>query len=203
MSARDLSRADSPVGGHSTPPDVVRHIDHRRQRLPNASRPRLACDRARYSRHETRVPRCRQRDRLREHRAAVTHEPVYRFLERDDRDAEPSGVDEVVLDGVDACGVRTSSRSTHVITESDLKPEHAVRVVVRRVVAIARNHEQLPELLVECHPPQQVAHALGRRQTRVMIRRARLCQRRRARRGDERNGEGRGQLMTQEHEGRG
>ena len=51
----------------------------------------------------------------------------------------------------------------------NLQAEDAVRIVVRGVVEVARQHEDLPELLLERHSCEQVGHALGNRQLRVAI----------------------------------
>ena len=70
---------------------------------------------------------------------------------------------------------------------ADLQAEDAVRVVVGGVVEIAGDHEQLPELLLERHAAEQVAHARVDRPRRVAIRRTlRRLAKRRARRRDQR-----------------
>jgi hypothetical protein len=140
----------------ASPSHVVRDVDDRGQRLPHASRARLARNRVRDSCHECRVPRRREPDRLREHSAAVAHESVERLLEWHDRDAESRALDEIALDGVDTFGVSPRGRSRFLRgggrrRRNDLQPEDAVRVVVCRVVQVARDHEQLPELLFERH----------------------------------------------------
>jgi hypothetical protein len=108
------------------------------------------------------------------------------LLERDDRDAEPSSLDEVALDVVDPLRVRSCGVGG-VASRRDLKAEDAVRVVVGGIVEVAGDHEQLPELFFERHAAEQVAHAHGDRPRRVAIRRAlRRLAKRRARRREQR-----------------
>src|SRR4029079_11866712 len=52
----------------------------------------------------------------------------------------------------------------------DLQAERSVRVVMRGVVEIAGDHEGLPELLLERHAAEQVAHAVGDGQACVAVR---------------------------------
>ena len=77
-------------------------------------------------------------------------------------------LDEVLLNRVDALGVRARGgrrrRRRRVLRRADLQAEDAVRVVVGGRVEIARDHEQLPELLLERHAREQVAHARVDRQ---------------------------------------
>ena len=69
----------------------------------------------------------------------------------------------------DALGVRASGSDRPGRGGRDLETEDPFRVVVRRVVQIARNHEQLPELLLERHPAKEIADAVGDRQAGVPI----------------------------------
>ena len=86
-------------------------------------------------------------------------------------------LDEVALDGVDALGVRASRQPSGGRSGRDLKAEDAFRVVVRRVVEAAGNHEQLPELLLERHPPEQIAHAIFNGKLWVLVGRRSLTRR--------------------------
>src|SRR5690242_6053098 len=90
---------------------------------------------------------------------------MHPLLERNDRDAEAGGVDEVVLEGILELGVATRSRGA-----TSLQSEDAMRVVVGRISAAAGDHEQLPELLVDRHPTEQVPHAHFYRQSRILVR---------------------------------
>ena len=85
---------------------------------------------------------------------------MHRLVERNDGNAKARLLDEVPLDRVDALGCRIR----------DLKPEDAFRVVVCGVVEIARNHEQLPELLFERHAREQIADPLVDGRLRILVR---------------------------------
>ena len=52
-----------------------------------------------------------------------------------------------------------------------LEPENAFSVVVRGIVQVPGDHKPLPELLLECHPAEEVADPVGDRQARVPVRR--------------------------------
>src|SRR5262245_30245127 len=100
---------------------------------------------------EGRVPRGREPDGLRKNRCTGDFaESVQGFLEWDDRDAEPRLLDEILLDRVDSFGVLLRGELL-AGPRPDLKPEDAAAVVVRRVVEIAGDHEQLPEFFFERH----------------------------------------------------
>src|SRR5690606_21615944 len=51
----------------------------------------------------------------------------------------------------------------------DLKPERTVGVIMRRVVQTAGAHVELPELLLERHAREQVAHARVDRQAGIAV----------------------------------
>ncbi len=114
-----------------------------------------------YARHERRVERCGERNRLRKHGRARANETVDRLVERDDWNAEGCRVDEVALNRVHArrVGARIG-RGPCSVANSDLKPERAVRIVVR-CVPIAGQHEELPEFVVDRHAADQVVDAIG------------------------------------------
>ncbi len=166
----------------ASPADVARDVDDRREHLPDAARAGFSGGGGGHTRHERGVPRCRQADRLRERRGAGLGEAVQRLLEGDDRNAEPGLLDEVALDGVDPLGVPAGNVSGRRLRArlgaalaagrlGDLQAEDATRVVEGRVVQVARDHVQLPELLLERHAREQVADAFARRQPRVTVRR--------------------------------
>ena len=136
------------------PAHVGRDVHHRREQLPDPARPRLPRDRGRDVAHQPRIERRRQRDRRRKYGGSAPHDPVYAFLERQHRDAEPRRVREVPLQRVVGDGIRPCIRGRPV-----LQPEDAVRIVVRRVGPAPRQHEELPELLLERHAAEQVVHA--------------------------------------------
>src|SRR5262249_45493043 len=132
----------------ATPANVTREVDHWREYLTDSATSRLTRNCTRDAAHERGVPRRGEPDRLRENRGAGNFaKAVQRFLEGNDRNAEPSLVDEVFLDCVDAFSVLLRGEF---LTRplSDLQTEDAVAVVVRRVVEVTWDHEQLPELLV-------------------------------------------------------
>ena len=153
---------------YSSPAHVVRDVDDWREDLANASGTSLAGDGLAGAGHEIAIPSRRERYGGGKHRRAIALKPVDGLVERDDRNAKPRFLDEVALDGIDALGrwIR------------DLKAEDALRVVGRRIVEIARDHEELPELLFERHARQEIAHALVDLQQRILVRR---CLRRRER----------------------
>jgi hypothetical protein len=53
-------------------------------------------------------------------------------------------------------------------------PAFFVAVVMRRIAQIARRHVELPELLLQPHAAEEIAHAIGNGEPRIVIRRARL-----------------------------
>ena len=142
----------------------------------------LARDGRRHPLDERHIPRRGERDRLRKHRRPLARQPVHRLVEGNDGNAEPSPLDEEALDGVDPFRVRPCNRGRRPLRlallaqgrpslcrRGNLQAEDAVRIVVRGVVEVPRQHEDLPELLLERHSCEQVGHALGNRQLRVAI----------------------------------
>src|SRR5690606_342312 len=89
---------------HTTPAHVVRNVHDRREHLADAAAARLAGNRTRDTTDERRVPRRRERDRLRKRRRTLAHQTVQRLVERNDRNAESRLLDEPALDRVDARG---------------------------------------------------------------------------------------------------
>jgi hypothetical protein len=142
--------------------------------LSNPTTSCFARRRAGDSSHQRRIPRRGEGNRLREHRRAIGAESVEGFLERDDRNAESRLLDEVLLNRVDA--LRVCLRCERLsLSAADLQSERAVPVVVGRVVEVTGDHEELPELLVEGHSPDEIAHSDINGCTRVAVRCGRLC----------------------------
>ncbi len=137
------------------PAHVAGEVDDGREDHADTAASGLCGNCARDAADKGGVECCGQRDGLREDGGARTHEAVQRFLERDHRDTEPRAFDEVALDGIDARRVCACVSGV-----AHLEPEHAVRPIVRRIVEAARQHEELPELLLQRHASEKVPDAL-------------------------------------------
>ena len=175
---------------HAPPSHVVREVDDGREHLADAAAARLEGDGRGHAGHQITIEGGRERDRLRKDRRAVARQTVHGLVERNDRDVKARPLDEAPLDEVDAHRVLERRVTGALGFRRDLQPEHAARVVVGRVVEIARDHVELPELLLERHPPEKVADAVGHRQPRVAVRTdVALCRARSRQQQEERCGD--------------
>ncbi len=149
---------------HATPAHVAGQVHHRREHLPDAPASGFVRDRPRDPRQEQRVPGGREADGLGKHGRAGAHQAVQGLFERDDWNAQPGLLDEVALDRVDPLGLHAGPGAA-----GDLQAEHTVGPVAGRVLQVTGEHEQLPELLFERHPAQQVLHPSSDRQGDVPV----------------------------------
>ena len=65
--------------------------------------------------------------------------------------------------------MRSACARARVRASGYLEPEDALAVVVGRIVEIAGDHEQLPELFLEGHAPEQVLDAVGNRKAGIPV----------------------------------
>lgn len=181
--ARDEERVLAVRLVGATPARLAAEVEVRAEHLMAAARPHLERRRREDARGELRVPRARERERLREVSALRGHLAMERLVVKDRRDTEPRVLDQPSLDGVRKG--RRLARALSLVLARDLPDavlHHHGRALGREVAAVDREvglrsglrplrpqADELRDLLLERHARQQVRDAPLDRKPRVLV----------------------------------
>src|SRR4029078_422635 len=150
------------------PARVAADVQHPREPLLRAPRPHVHADRAARRAGDLRIPRARQSDRLREHGRLAGHQAGADLLVDDRRDTDPLLLDEIALAGVREQGRGLGPERARARDPGDVGDA----VAEQRFGALALEFTgtceledpgaaELGDLLVACHPGEEVVDALG------------------------------------------
>ena len=123
--------------------------------------------------HEGCIEGCRQRDTLRKGSSSGADQSVQGLIERNDGNAQPRLLQEILLHPVDLLGdglcpfrrvvlQHLSGCAARLPGSTHLKSKDPVAIFfLLPRLHFAGDHEQLPEFLLRCHALQKILHAGG------------------------------------------